>query len=164
MPPGMRQVWVVDSPLGTREPAGSAWEVLQFVRTLPDRYDSRDALVAAMVAHGYAPGLGQWMAMNLERSDDGFRWRLDWEGVEEMLRDYHVTDVWGLIEMPAEGLDLHFIKAKQSNAISGEAVRRLGEAESNSGRVHLHEIDGSHWINVDNPAGVEGLLESHLNR
>lgn len=164
MPPGLRQIWVVDSPLGPRDPAGSAWEVLQFVKALPDRFDSRDALVAAMAANGYVQGLGQWMAMNLERSEDGFRWRIDWQGVEEMLRDYHVTDVWSLIETPTDDLDLHFIKAKQSNAISGEAVRRLGEIAAASGRVHLHEIDGSHWINVDNPDGVETLLESHLSR
>jgi esterase len=161
-PTELRQVWVLDSPLSTGDPTGSAWEVLQVVRSLPDRYASRDQLVDALRERGYGPALGQWMAMNLERHNDGFVWRLDWEGVEEMLRDYHATDVWKILEEPNGEVDLHVVRATGSTAIDEATLARLEAASRSSEHVHLHEIGGGHWVNVENPRGVQELLDQHL--
>jgi hypothetical protein len=46
------------------------------------------ALGAAPGEHGYPPGVGQWMAMNLEPADDGeYRWRIDFDAMELLLRE-----------------------------------------------------------------------------
>ncbi len=161
-PEMLRQVWVVDSPLDIREPSGSAWEVLQAVRSLPDHFESRTALVDAMEERGFSRGLGQWMAMNLSRSEAGLVWRIDWDGVEEMLRDYHTTDVWPIVESAPAGVDLHVVRATQSSAIDPPALERLGRVAQRTGQVHVHEVEGSHWINVDNPEGVRNLLEEGI--
>ena len=159
----LRQAWVIDSTLRVREPAGSTWRVVEHVRSLPADFGSRDELADAMVERGYSRGVGQWLAMNLERSDAGrFRWRLDWDGVEEMLRDYFHTDVWDAIESPPEGVEIHIVKATDSNAIDDEQIARIEAARQATGRVFLHELEGGHWINTENPEAVLEMLVKGL--
>jgi esterase len=157
-----RQVWVADSTLRTGEPDGTAWQVIEIVRGLPDRIPSRDDVADALEAHGYARGVGQWLAMNLEREGDSFRWKLDWNGVEEMLRDYFRTDVWQTVENPPDGSEVHIIKALQSNAVDETTAERIELASERTGRVFLHTVDAGHWLNVDNPDAVLRLLVQGL--
>lgn len=158
----LRQVWVADSTLRTGEPSGSAWRVIEIVRALPDTFESRDQVADALEREGYARGVGQWLAMNLERTDSGFRWKLDWDGVEAMLRDYFRTDVWRMIEDPPAGTEVHVIRATKSDAVDVEAQERIRQAGERTGRVSLHEVDAGHWLNVDNPDAVLDLLVAHL--
>jgi esterase len=156
------QVWVADSTLRPGEPSGSAWRIIEIVRGLPDEFASRDEVADALEERGYPRGVGQWLAMNLERTEEGLRWRLDWNGVEEMLRDYFPTDVWPIIEEPPEGTDLHFLKATGSDALDEETMTRLGAAGERTGRVTVHLVEGGHWLNVDNPESVLRLLAEQL--
>jgi esterase len=158
----LRQIWVMDSTLRTGEPTGSAWAIIDIVRNLPETFASRDEVADALVEHGYARGVGQWLAMNLVREKDGFRWKLDWDGVEEMLRDYFATDVWQVIDAPPRGVEVHVVKAAESEAIDRESAARIHAAGETTGRVHLHTVAGGHWINVDNPDGVLELLIATL--
>ncbi|MQA89002.1 MAG: alpha/beta fold hydrolase [Gemmatimonas sp.] len=160
--PPLGQVWVADSTLRTGEPEGSAWELIDIVRGLPDRFLSRDEIADALLEHGYPRGVGQWLAMNLEREGDAFRWKLDWEGVEELLIDYFQTEIWGIVEQPPAETSIHIIKARASNAIDPATVERIERAGEQSHRVFLHTIDGGHWMNIDNPDAVVELLVEHL--
>jgi esterase len=159
---GLRQVWVMDSTLRTGEPAGTPWEMLGMVRSLPDFFATREELVEAMVEHGHARGVGQWLGMNLERKDGGFRWKLDWDGVEEMLRDYFRADVWPVIDEPPPGVEIDVVRATESSAVDADAQQRIARAGGRTGRVHLHEVQGGHWLNVDNADAVLKLLTRHL--
>ncbi len=158
----LRQCWVVDSTLEVREPSGSAWKMIEAVRSLPEEFASRSEAVAGIEAQGYATGIAQWMAMNLEPVDGVYRWRLDFAGVEQMLRDYFRTDVWELVESPPEGLEVHVVKATESNAIDDAAADRVAAAHDSHGRTHLHRLEGGHWINTDNPEAVLRLLVERL--
>jgi esterase len=158
----LRQVWVIDSTIEVREPSGSAWRVIEIVRSLPDRFASRDELVDAMERHGYARPLGSWLAMNLERDGESFRWRLDWDGVEQMLRSYFSTDVWPAIERPAGEAEVHIVKATRSDAIDEGAAERIDRAARAGGGVHLHRVEGGHWLNTENPEGLLALLTGRL--
>jgi esterase len=157
-----RRAWVVDSTLRTGEPSGTAWDVIGIVRSLPTRFASRDEVVDAMVEHGYERGVGQWLAMNLERASDGFVWKLDWDGVEEMLRDYFRADVWAVVDEPPDDVELHFIRATESTSIDAESRARIRLAAERTGRVSLYEVAGGHWLNVENPDGVLRLLTRFL--
>lgn len=158
----LRQVWIADTTLDAGEPAGSAWRVLEIVRGLPEDFGSRDEVVDALVAEGYASGMGQWMAMNLERDGDRLRWKLDWEAIEAVLRDFFATDVWSVIENPPAEMEVHVIRALKSDSIETAGAERLLAAGEKTGKVHLHEVDAGHWLNVDNPEAVLDLLVSHL--
>jgi esterase len=159
---GVRQVWVIDSTLEVREPSGSAWRIIEVVRSLPEEWTSREELVDALEGHGYPRPLGQWLAMNLERGEGGFRWRLDWDGVEEMLRDYFRTDLWEVVEHPPAGVEVHVIKATESEALDEADVARVEAAARAGGRTFLHRVEGGHWINTDNPDAVVRLLVERL--
>ena len=159
---GLRQVWVMDSTPAAREPSGSAWGMIEAVRSLPPEFASRDEAVEGIQSKGYPKGVAQWMAMNLQPEDGTYRWRLDWEGIEAMLRDFFHTDLWRMVEAPPAGVELHFVKATESSTLDEEAAARVDAAGRENGRVFLHPVEGGHWINTDNPEAVIGLLESHL--
>lgn len=158
----LRQVWVADSSLGRSEPSGSAWRIIEIVRGLPERFTSRDEVADALEAHDYARQVGLWLAMNLERHGDSFRWKLDWHGVEAMLRDYYATDVWPIIERPPGETEIHVIRARRSSALDRATLDRLNAAAEATGRVTLHEVDAGHWLNVEDPDAVLDLLDAHL--
>ncbi|HEX5520563.1 MAG TPA: alpha/beta hydrolase [Longimicrobiaceae bacterium] len=162
---GLQQVWVIDSTLEPRAPSGSAWRMIEVLRALPSEFDSREEAVGGIEAAGYATGIAQWMAMNLRRDDDGkYRWQIDLEGMEEMLRDFFRTDLWPVLEHPPAGAEIHVVKATESNALDAEATTRIeAMAEQPGSRVSLHELEGGHWINTDNPEAVIELLVRELS-
>jgi pimeloyl-ACP methyl ester carboxylesterase len=154
------QVWIIDSTPEIKDPSGSAWTMLELIRRLPARFASRDEAVSAIVAGGYPLGVAQWMGTNLVRDEDAFAWRLNFDVMERLLNDFFTTDLWHVVEAPAANLDIHFIKASESSAISPDAVRRIEAASSD--RVHLHHRDGGHWIHAESPEVVTALLVEYL--
>jgi hypothetical protein len=91
-----------------------------------------------------------------------YRWRLDWDVIEEMLRDYFRTDLWETVVRPPGEVEIHVVKATESNSLDDEAIRRVEAASTANPRVHLHQLQGGHWINTDNPQGVLDLLSGSL--
>jgi esterase len=158
----LRQVWVVDSTPDAREPAGSAWAMLNIIRSLPDRFPSRDALVEALVAHRMQRPVAQWMATNLEAVEGGsYRWRFDLDALEALLHSFFETDAWGVVEQPRAGLEIHLLKAEESSVLAGDSLARA-EAAQGGGSVHLHRVAGGHWVNAENPDAVQDLLVQKL--
>lgn len=158
----LRQVWVMDSTPATREPSGSAWRMIDAVRSLPPEFASRKQAVQGLEQQGYPASVAQWMAMNLQPEDGVYRWRLDWNGIEQMLRDFFRTDLWGVVENPSAGVELHFVRATESSTLDEETAERVEAAGEETGRVFLHRIEGGHWINTDNPDAVVELLSTGL--
>ncbi len=154
------QVWVIDSTPETRAPSGSAWDMLQIIRALPPRFTSRDAFIATLTERGWSTGVAQWMATNLVRDEDAFVWRLDVNVMEQLLRSFFTTDLWPIVEHPAPGHVVHFVKASQSSAMSDEAVRRAESLPRD--RVVVHRLDGGHWIHAESPQAIVDLLAQWL--
>jgi esterase len=154
------QIWVIDSTPEIKPPSGSAWTMLEVVRSLPARFASRDEATRAIQEAGYSIGVAQWMGTNLVRDGDAFVWRLDFDAMERLLRDFFATDLWPVIERPSPLHDIHILKASESSAISSAAVERLEAAAG--GHVHLHHRVGGHWIHAEQPQVVTALLVDHL--
>jgi esterase len=159
----LRQVWVMDSTPAAREPEGSAWRMIEVIRTLPEEFDSRQDAIAALEREGrYPTALAQWMAMNLELHDGRYRWRLDIDGVEEMLRDFFRTELWDVVDEPPGAVELHFVKATRSDTMDELSESRVAQASRASSRIHLHYVDAGHWLNADNPDALVALLSGNL--
>jgi pimeloyl-ACP methyl ester carboxylesterase len=158
------QTWVIDSTPEVKPPGGSAWEMLRVVRGLPERFSTRDEAIAGVVAGGFSEGVAQWMSTNLERVDDSFRWALDFDVMERLLIDFFATDLWPVLARPGKSHDIHIVKATESSVISPEAVARLQTLEESGAPVHLHQLEGGHWIHAEAPDAVAGLLLQHLPR
>lgn len=156
------QLWVIDSTPELKSPSGSAWDMLNIVRAMPQRIASRADAIAAIEAGGFPLGVAQWMSTNLVREDDGFVWRLDFDVMERLLFDFFTTDLWHVVESVSPLHDIHFLKASESSALSTTAVARLERAAND--HVHLHHRSGGHWIHAESPAVVTALLLEHLPR
>jgi esterase len=160
--PALEQLWIVDSTPEARPPAGNAWEMLGIIRNLPDHFSSRDALISELEKGGIAHPVARWMATNLAGDPEaGYRWRFNLPAIEELLGDFYGTDLWAVVEAPPGSVDVHLIKADDSNILSEDAVRRI-EEEQAAGRVSLHRVAGGHWVNADNPDALHDLLVQHL--
>lgn len=156
------QVWVVDSTPEAREPEGGAWEMLAVLRRVPDRFASREEAVEALIREGVARPVALWMTANLERAGEEYRWRLDLDDMEALLRDFFRVDLWPVVETPRPGLEIHFVRATESRVLSAEAVGRIRDAGVRTRRVFLHEVQGGHWLNADNPDAVVALIAPRL--
>lgn len=160
--PAVEQVWVVDSTPESREPEGSAWEMLTVLRGLPDAFDDRDAAVESLAAEGVARPVALWMTTNLDWRDGAYRWRIDLDVMESLLRDFFQTDLWDVVESPREGLEIHFIRATDSPVLGLAQTERIRAAGLDSGRVFVHEVPGGHWLNADNPEALVELIAARL--
>ncbi len=161
---GPSQIWVIDSTPDAHQPRGSAWNMLQHVRELPTTFTSRADAVAALQQRGWNTGVATWMATNLRYSDGQFRWTLDFDAMESLMRSFFDTDLWPLVETPPDGVDIYFVKGEESSTLTEEACARIERAHATNGRVHLHRLAGGHWLNTDNPQGILDLLVANLSR
>ena len=160
--PAIRQLWIVDSTPEAREPEGSAWEMLEILRALPDRFEDRDEAVEALVGRGVDRPVALWMTTNLDRTDDGYAWRIDLDEMETLLRDFFETDLWDVVESPRDDLEIHFIRATRSPVLGLDTLTRIREAGLRTGRVFVHDVIGGHWLNADNPDAVVELMGRRL--
>jgi pimeloyl-ACP methyl ester carboxylesterase len=160
----LSQVWIIDSTPEARAPRGSAWRLLDVVRALPPAFASRQAAADALAGSGCSPAVAAWMASNLRFSHGRYVWRLDFDVMEALLRDFFRVDLWDVVEDPPPGTVLHFVKANDSTVLSEEGCARIEEARRRHGRVFLHRVAGGHWLHVDNPEAILRLLATHLPR
>ncbi len=159
---GIDTVFVIDSTPDQREPDGSAWAMLEVLRGAPGPFGERSEAIVAVEARGYANPVAQWMATNLVANEAGeLVWRPDAGVMEALLRDFFETDAWPVIEA-AVGPEIHMVRATESSLLTPEAQERIEAAGLAGDRVHLHHVEGGHWLNADNPEAVERLLTGVL--
>lgn len=161
-PREVEQLWVVDSTPEARPPGGSAVRMLESVRRHPGPFASRGEAVSALEGDGWATGVAQWMSSNLVSSDTGYRWGLDFDVMQALLDDFFATDLWDVVESPPDAVEVHVLRATNSDVLSEEAAARIEAAGARIGRVILHRVEGGHWLNADNPDAVVELLEEWL--
>jgi pimeloyl-ACP methyl ester carboxylesterase len=161
-PRGLRQAWIVDVDPSASAPQGSAWKMLRAADALPRRFPARSDLVAALAGAGFDRRTGEWMATNLERTANGYRWRLDFGALEALLSDFFRTDLWAAVEHLPPGVDLHFVKATRSTVVAPASVLRLETIGRATGHVFIDPVEGGHWLNADNPDALCALLAAGL--
>jgi pimeloyl-ACP methyl ester carboxylesterase len=158
----LRQLWLIDSTPDAGPPAGSAWDMLQLLRSLPAMFEARQDLVAHLSEHGVPLATAQWMATNLERSSEGYGWRFELTSLEQLLESFFATDLWAVIEQPPPQAELHIVKARLSSVLRSDAIERIQAISRTNPRVHYHEVPGGHWVNAENPDALLELMISEL--
>ena len=159
---GPRQLWIIDSAPGAGRPGGGAWRMLGVLRRHPGPFGSRAEVVGAVEGEGYSPLVANWMAINAVKGEEGWGWRLDPDEMEAYLRDYFRVDAWDVAESPPPGMTIHFVKALGSSVLAEADVQRIRAAGRRSRRVVLHEAEGGHWLNTENPDAIHQLLAGVL--
>jgi pimeloyl-ACP methyl ester carboxylesterase len=169
----LRQVWALDSDPGAQEPDHSH-QVLRVVASLkkhPGPFASRASALTALEAEGLSSGLGNWLVTSLERSAGGageasFTWRFELPEIGQLLADYFSTDLWPFLERAArqagDSPRFDLLVAENSDRWSGN-MRERASRLNQSGGFRLHELaDSGHWVHVDNPDGLLGILSAQL--
>ncbi len=161
--PELEELWVIDSLPGAR-PDGRGSEatlrVVAMLRSLPRRWDDRDAFVARVIEAGYEQGLARWLAMNLERADGAYELRLDLDAIEALLDDYFAQDLWHVVEEPAGDTQVHLVIAERSPVFDAGDRERARRAAASHDRVHVHFVDAGHFVHVEAPDALLALLSA----
>lgn len=153
------QTWVLDATPGARaEPRDdpdSAQHVIDTLRDLPASFPERAVFTSAMIARGFSRPLADWLAMNLEPSDGGYRLRLDLDAVAALLADYYRQDLWPALERgPGEA---HLVIAARSRALDDDDRRRAAGLP-----IRVHTIDAGHWLHMEAPDALIELFSAEL--
>lgn len=158
-----RAAWILDAIPGrpTGNPATSDHEiarVLAAVRAVPLPVATHESLARTLEAAGFTPALAGWMTTNLRRAPDGLTWRFDLTQIPAMLEAYWSTDAWPWIA--GDPGEVHLVRAGASDRWGAtELGDALNWAASWPKSRFFHTIpDAGHWVHVDAPDAVLGLL------
>lgn len=150
--PSQTEVWVLDAPPGTdRTPTDlDPADVLDALRRAPVPAPTREPARDFLRAERFPEAIVMWLLTSIEKRDSGWHWMYDLEGVQSMFDDYWATDRWPLADDPRVNL----VQAADGGRWSDDEVSR---AERSPATFHVLENAG-HWLHVDNPQGMLGLL------
>lgn len=159
----LRQIWVLDAMPGRVEASTARLhsDVIQVIDALKEiavPLERRSNVVEALMERGFSRMLGQWMTTNLERSDTGYVWSFDLDGIERLIADYIREDLWPWLAEVREPLHVHVVAASESTRWTEEVRGRFVDLNP----VALHDLEGGHWVHVDNPDGLMALVVAHL--
>lgn len=162
--PPPRQTWIIDSTPASGGEGGSAAAMLERLRSSPEAFADREEAVSWIREGGFDDATARWMATNLEREGESWRWALDAEPLADLLADFRTTDAWRAVEGADAGADLHFVRASRGSVLTPGAADRIRGAAAGGEPVSLHELEGGHWLHVDNPDGLLELVADRLPR
>lgn len=158
LPEALSLSWILDAdpgPLEREDPAThEVPRVIAALRQIPLPLDRREDVLEHLLAAGFSEGLSRWMTTNLRRKGDGLVWRFDLDAVEQMIGDYFRQDLWDTLEVPIADLDIHLVRAAQSERWDDAMAAR---AESSFATLHTLP-DAGHWLHVDNPDGLLSMM------
>ena len=158
-PERLRQIWVLDSspgPRAERSPADVTRKVLAALCALPATFASRGAFIGALEQRGIAAAVARWLAKNLVRSGDAFRFGLDLDAIARLIADYDRQDLWPVVDAAAGHVAMRFVLAGRGSAVPASDRERLRHLQAGRA-IELYELpNAGHWLHVDDP---EGLLE-----
>jgi esterase len=159
------EVWVIDASPGARPGHASSTEaVLAALRAVPQPLPSRERFLEVIEEHGQPRAIADWLAMNLRRADDGFRLRLDLDGIGALLDAYFAADLWPVLERAEAARAFHLVVGGRSDALDTADRARLAAIAARVPRVHPHLVaEAGHWVHVDAPDALFAMVTSALS-
>ncbi|MDP6946616.1 MAG: alpha/beta hydrolase [Myxococcota bacterium] len=165
---GVASVWALDTPpsrrgVGARGPDSEVGRVLTTLRSISMPAVSREAVTRALEEAGFSPSMTGWMATNLRATDAGVAWRFDLDGAEALIEDYFQLDLWPTLRAwPGEGA-VNLLAAGHGGRWTA-MDRTQARAARVEGKLRFHTLPTSgHWVHVDAPDELAGLLASDLS-
>lgn len=164
-------LWVFDSDPGPRSRGasgveragrGDAARVLDVLETMPEESASRFDFTRGLEERGLSRGVAGWLAKNLVRTDDGYRFALRVPCIRKLLADYGRRDLWPELETLATREPVDVVLGGRSRSLAAESrerLRRLGD----DGVIGCHVLeDAGHWVHVDAPDALLRLVVEGL--
>ena len=126
---------------------GETGRVVDALLGAPEEARSREDFRAWFARAGLTPALTDWLLLNLERTGDRLRWRIDRAALAAFYPRINAEDLWRAVEAPRD-YGLHAVRGALSGYVSEADARRL---EAAGARVDTVEGAG-HFLHVDRPA------------
>lgn len=165
------QAWILDAgPSARPDGEGSVMTgaVLQMLEQMPAPLPSRERFFEIVGERGFERGIAEWLAMNLQRAEDGYRLRVDLRTIRALLEDYFKQDLWPTLEAPRHlaAREVHVVLGGRSLSVPEADKARYRElAERSLGAVSVHELPSAgHWVHADDPEGLISLVTNALCR
>lgn len=81
-----------------------------------------------------------------------------------MFNSYKRLDYWDLLQKPPPDVDIHIVRAANSDRWSKAELAQLDSVgEASGGQVKVHVLaDAGHWLHVENPNGLLSLISPAL--
>ena len=157
----LEELWLIDSTPSPRPEAAGSETTLRVLDRLKsvatDVFASRNAFIEAMTGDGITRPIAGWLAMNLVRDGDGFRFGPSLSRIQALLDDYFVQDLWSVLEAPT-GPRVHVVLGGKSAVFGADDIARV-ERLATGERVSLDVIDDAgHWVHVDAPDALREIL------
>jgi pimeloyl-ACP methyl ester carboxylesterase len=155
----LEHLWVLDSVPGARpDRSGSEAiaEVLAALRAVPRSHRSRGRFVAALEEAGLTRPIAQWLAMSVERTDEGVRYPIDLDAIESVLTDYFAADCWDAV---ARARETHLVIGTHSAVYAPADQARAAALAEGHDDIHVHRLPAGHWLHVESPAALQALFE-----
>ena len=159
------EVWLIDSSPGPKVPEKSSTvtaAVLTILEGLDEDWPSREAFVESVVEAGQPEAIAQWLAMNLNRNEDGSRaFGPDLPAIRSLIEDYARIDLWPLVESLSAGSTMHAVIGGRSAMFSPADRARVEALAERDRRVFVHVFeDSDHWVHIDATDELVALLTS----
>ena len=161
-------LFVLDSTPGSRAP-GSATAalvdtVIEALRAGPTHTATRGEMRRTLAERGLPPHLIAWLLTSLYREGESWRWRYDLVGIDALMKSYHDSDYWSLLEaQPSRARpQIHVVRAGKGGHWSPEAEACLQRLHDRQAIHHACLPDAGHWLHVDDPEGLAALLSARL--
>jgi pimeloyl-ACP methyl ester carboxylesterase len=155
----------LDSSPGARPDAHGSESTEEVIRMLdamkPGPWTTREEFVEAVLQRGQGKTVAQWLAMNLERRDEGLFFKLPMPRIHALITDYLHLDLWSAVEQPRG--QVHLVIGTRSSVYDHDERVRAQSAETNGrGAVTVDLIDAGHWIHVEAAAEVLDVMRRRL--
>ncbi len=158
--------FVLDSVPSARPSAVAtedAMSILALLEGVAQPLSSREELAAICERAGLSKRISDWLMMNVRRSEDAYRIRLDLPAIHAMMRDYYDQDYWYVIADPNCARRLDLVVGGASTHFSETDLARARALEREGTRVHLSVLeDAGHWLHTDDPEGLLDVMASAL--
>ncbi len=159
-------LWVLDSTPSARpqamEHVGAA-NVLAMLESFPRDLPSREHFLELVTSRGVSRAEADWLAMNVRRDGDVFRFRLDLAAIRALLLDYFALDLWRVVEQQDGRRRTHFVIGGRSNTVSPDDRARLASLALKDPTLTVDVLEkADHWVHVDDPEGLFRIMKSAL--
>lgn len=159
--PALERVVLLDSGPGARpDRVGSeqTLAVLDMLERLPKQYARREQFIEQVHREGHSRGIADWLAMNLERSADGFRLAVDLDAIRALLDSYFSLDLWPVLESSTAQVDV-VIGGKSRVWDDADRQRIEAVAAQKAGRLRVHVLpEAGHWVHVEGGQALKHAL------
>lgn len=159
--PDLERLMLLDSAPGARLGGHGSEEtlaILDMLEGLPKQYARREQFMDRVIAAGHSRLIAEWLAMNLERTSDGFALRLSVDAIRAMVSDYFALDLWPVLEGSTARVDV-VIGGRSAVFQPADKARLEALAQRKPDQVRVHVLpQAGHWVHVDAPEELAAAL------